>query len=98
MKNIPNRTFTIKLAENSDKLATTASLLALTLNSPPQGGFDLATMRARARVQDALATVRDGGEITLEDADHTTARACVESFKWGALHADIVKFAEQFGL
>lgn len=96
MKEIPNTTFTIRVSES--KQHTTASMLMLCLNNPPQGGFDLATMRARNRVADVVEKTPDGGEIKLEDSDYATAQDSIRGMRWGAAHKDILKFSELFGL
>lgn len=101
MKTLLNLQFTIPVAidpAGSSRPGSTASILALTLNAPPQGGFDFAAMRARKRVADAIEKVAPGDEISLEDADFQTAKSCVENYRWGGNHPDLIKFAEQFGL
>lgn len=105
MKTIPNLTFTIKAAPDSDKNATTADILRATLAQPPaptaenpRGGFDFATMRARNRIADVLDKVKRGGEIKLEDADFAAAVQCVKDYRWPSAHPDFLKFAELFGL
>lgn len=96
MKEIPNITFALPLEKGQ---ATTAKLLELTLQQPPDhNGFSFALMRARNRVADALANVKEGDVIKLEDADYETAKRAVESFKWATTHPDLLRFAEQFGL
>jgi hypothetical protein len=56
-------------------------------------------MRARNRVADALEKLpADATEIAFEDADFATARQCVEAFKWGTSHSDLLKFAALFDL
>ncbi len=95
MKTVPNPTFTIPLA--GGKNATAKDLLLLCIDHQPQGGFDLATQRARNRVAAVLEKTTEGAEIVLEDADHTTAQEAVKAMRWAGRHADIVKFAELFG-
>jgi hypothetical protein len=98
MKNIPNLQLTLKANPGDSAPADAATLLKLVLANPPQGGFDLAAMRARNRVLDVLEKTTAGGTIDLEDADYATARNCVEQYRWGGNHPDILKFAELFGL
>ncbi len=98
MKNLINMQFTIK-ANDGDKTGhTTATLLKHALMQTPQGGFDFATMRARNKVADLLDKTKAGDTIKLEDADFATSRKCVEDCRWGAVHPDLLKFGELFGL
>lgn len=96
MKTVPNPTFTIKLA--GDKSATAKDLLLLCIDFQPQGGFDLATQRARNRVADVLEKTAEGAEIALEDADYAVAQDAIKGMKWGGRHKDIPRFAELFGV
>lgn len=98
MKNIPNLTFTAKELPSSTELLTTASLIKITLAQAPANGFSFGDIRQRTKVADACDAAKEGGEISLEDADYTVARKCVEDFRWGTSHPDLLKFAEQFGL
>ena len=97
MKTIPNLKFTIKDPDGSTN-ATTASLLQLCLNVPPQGGLDFATIRTRLRVADVLEKAKPGSDIKLEDSDYATALEAVRAMKWGGVHKDILRFADEFGL
>ena len=96
MKNIPNLQLSIVSEKNLPY--TAKGLLSLCLNNTPPGGFDLATMRARNRVADAIEKVEEGGTINLEDADFAAAQDAVRQMKWSGMHKDIVKFAELFGV
>ena len=98
MKTIPNPSFTLKAQSDDKQTATAADLLKLTLTQPPQGGFDFATMRARNHIADVIEKTKRGAEIKLEDADFAVAKKCVEDYRWGGNHPDILKFAELFGL
>ena len=98
MKTIPNRTFAVFAAPGDTTPATTASLLLLTLNQPPDSGFTFAAMRERNRIATAAEKIPADGEIKLEDADYEAACRCVAAYRWGARHPDILTFAEQFGL
>lgn len=97
MKEIPNIQFTVTISGPGD-FATTARLLEIVLNHPPQDGFTLQVIRQRNRVADVVAKVKAGDVIALEDSDFDTAKRAVESYRWGSRHADLLKFAEQFGL
>lgn len=98
MKTIPNLSFALKAAEGSDKNATLIDLLKMTLNVAPAGGFDFKTIRVRNRISDVLDKVADGGNIELEDADYAELRRCVESYRWGTPHPELLKLADAFGL
>jgi hypothetical protein len=90
MKEIANKQFT--------EIESTATLLQVCLNFPPQGGFDLATIRARNKVADAAEKARPGDTIALEDADFATAQAAIKQVRWGKPDRYLIQFAEQFGL
>lgn len=90
MKEVPNKQFTEK--------DSTVSLLTTCLNNPGDNGLDLAAIRARSRVMDALEEIESGGMIKLEDADYTVAQQSVKSVRWAAPHKHFISFAEQFGL
>ena len=93
MKTIPNITFDAK-----PEPVSVAKLLETCLATPPQQGFDFATIRARQRVQDVLDKVTDGGEIQLEDADFQTAKDAVAVTRWVRPDKHLLSFAELFGL
>lgn len=105
MKKLPNVQYTaaIPAAESPSgkevPAETTVTFLVLALNVPPPGGaFTPALMRARNRVEDAVAKVKVGGMIELEDADLETAREAVKNVQWGRRDRNILKFVELFGL
>jgi len=97
MKQIPNKLFVINAAGKAEPVSV-AKLLLQALNTPPQGGFDLATIRARNRVSVVAESVDDGGTISLEDADFQTAKEAVAATKWSIREPFIVEFSELFGL
>lgn len=99
MKTLPNVQFSLKANANDPANATVASLVKLTLCQTPPQGFDFSTMRARQRVADALDKLSpDAPTIELEDADFATARQCVEAFKWGSYHPELLQLAKLFDL
>lgn len=90
MKTIPNLRFT--------EIDTTATMLLACLNFPPQGGFDLATIRARTKIADIAEKVRPDETIVLEDADFVTAQIAIKQVRWSKLDRYVIRFAEQFEL
>jgi len=99
MKSLPNIKFSLKAHTNDESPATAATLLKLTLSQPPPQGFDFATMRARNKIADVLDKVTpDAATIELEDADFVVARQCVEAFRWGSAHPELLKFGALFDL
>ena len=99
MKSLPNIRFSLKNLPTDSEGHTTATLLKFTLAQPPAQGFDFVTMRARNKIADACdKTPPDTATLELEDADFAIARKCVEDYRWGASHPDLLRFAELFGL
>ncbi len=99
MKNIPNPTFSIPLTVGPNaKNATAKDLLLAAVDQSPQGGFDLATQRARNRVAAKLEGLADGAEIELEDSDYATAQEAVKAWRSGIRHKDIEQFYSLFGV
>ncbi len=99
MKNIPNPTFSIPFTVGPNgRNATAKDLLLAAVDQAPNGGFDLATQRARNRVADAVEKVAEGGEIVLEDADYTTAQEAVKAWRSGIRHKDIEQFYALWGV
>lgn len=90
MKQIPNRRYT--------EVDTTATMLLVCLNFPPQGGFDLATIRARIKVADIAEKVKPEEMIVLEDADFATVQAAIKQVRWSKPDRYVLLFAEQFEL
>lgn len=93
MKEIPNKQ-TPSLAKG---LEDYAAIIRLALDSPPAKGFDLAVMRARNRVDEAL-NVGDDQIIKLEDADFETAKVALSECRWNFRHKDLIALYELFGL
>jgi hypothetical protein len=54
-----------------------------------QSGATLEEVRRRIRILDAIDSV-DGDALTLEDADHQHLQVVYNSFKFGAVHKDII--------
>lgn len=96
MKSIANKEFSV----SDGKTVTVAELLESCLSSPPTGGFDFATMRARLRVSSAMEPYKNvaGVDIQLEDADYATAVEAIKSTRWARYEKYLVEFGELFGL
>lgn len=97
MREIPNKTTSLPLKADG-KPVLFSDLLRTALDFTPPGGFDPATLRARARVDKALETVGEGDLIKLEDADYATAQVAVGGVRWVGRHPDYLAFADAFGV
>lgn len=98
MKTIPNKLTDIPLREPGS-FATFATLIRDSLDYPPStGGFTPAVMRARARVDSAVAKVEPGGEIIFEDADYETAKSALQSCAWRLRSPYLIELFGLFGL
>lgn len=87
---------TVDIPKSPDCPTSRLSDLALyAVNQAPQGGFDLATIRARLRLMDALNQAE--GEIALEDADAATLRLAVATCRWPWSHPAVVELANHVG-
>lgn len=98
MKTVPNRITGLPPVKEGGSPPTYADLLKTALDFPPQGGFDLTTLRTRSRIDKALADVEPGDEIKLEDADYTAAQECIKAVRWNGRSPEITAFAESFGV
>jgi hypothetical protein len=91
MKEIPNQQFTEK--------DTTVSLLTQCLDfTQIEKGFAIGDLKARARVDKALAEVKAGDIIKLEDSDYAVAQQAIREVRWLNRKPHLITFAEQFGL
>jgi hypothetical protein len=98
MKEITNRTTTLPPLKAGEPPPTYADLLRTSLDFPPQGGFTLEEMRKRGRIDNALAKVKPGDVIKLEDADYAVAQEIIRAARWNGRSSEVVAFAEAFGL
>lgn len=98
MKKIPNLQTGLPPTKPGGTPATHADLLRACLDSNGQSGFTVELMRKRLRVTEAIAKVKAGGMIELEDADFETAKEAVKAMTWVINDPQIVKFAEAFGV
>lgn len=92
MKTIENKTTTIVEGTPAKALAY-VDLLKLIMNVPPKEGYTISEMKQRLDIYAALVP-DENNQIKLEDALFEVVKACVNSFKWGAVSKDIVDFVE----
>lgn len=90
MKEIPVKSFNEK--------DSTVTLLLVCLNTPPAGGFDFATIRARNRIADAVEKLQPGEIIKLEDSDYSMAQEAIKATRWVVRNKELLQFGEAFGL
>lgn len=95
MKSIPNRQYTVPVDEKKTP-GTTALLLAIVINRPPQGGFTVQQMRERNRILDVAEKCDAGGTMKFEDSDYKVAQQLVGEAVWPINHKDLLAFSEQF--
>ena len=95
MKTIPNTIVPIRKSETEPE-SRFSDLAKFALNQTPQGGFDLATIRARLKVVDKCDSAQE--TIELEDAEFETLRVAVQAARWPWGHASLVQFAATLGL
>jgi len=92
MKNLKNETTTIKKGE--DGFTNFVDLAKACVNTLPQGGLDVTSMKARLDVMGALD--KANGEIKFTTtAQQDTLKECVKSMKWAIMHEDLVGFIEK---
>jgi len=63
--------------------------------SLPPNGTNLAEMRKRIKIMDAIEAA-EGGELQLEDADYELLRGQFQSFPFRLVHKDLVAIADGF--
>jgi hypothetical protein len=74
---------------------TAKALVSQCLDSAPEGGFTVSTMRERQRVADVVDELEDGaGVLELEDQDAQTLLKCVQSMKWAIRHKSFIDFED----
>ena len=93
MKTLKNKTTEIpETSQEGSKMTTFAVLCEKCINSTPQEGLDLKSMRDRLQILDVLGKSKK--EIKLEDAHAETLKKAVKSMRWMIMHKDIVDFLE----
>lgn len=98
MKTIPNAQTSLPPMKVGGKPPTYVDLLRASLDfAPPGNGFSLDLMRKRSRVEKAIAKVKAGDEIKLEDQDYATAQEAIKAVVWIQRHDAYIAFAEAFG-
>ena len=90
MKVLKNKTTEIDVSNDSTKKVTFADLAKACINNVPQGGLDVIEMQSRLDVMKKLNT--SNGEISLENSESETLKACTKTMKWLILHDDVVEF------
>jgi hypothetical protein len=95
MKTIPNETTDLPKSP-TEPTSTTGDIIMFALNQSPQGGYDLATLRARSRV--AAVIDKSTETLSFEDADLETVKAAVRACRWPWRHASVLKLADDLGI
>lgn len=90
MKHIENKTTSIT---DKEQVLSYVDLLKTVMNLPPAQGYTIKEMKQRLDIFAAL-TPDEKNMIHLEDAHFETVKTCVNEFRWGMLHKDIVAFSE----
>lgn len=97
MKNVPNAQTSLPPMKVGGKPPTYVDLLRACLDfAPPNSGFTLDLMRRRSRVEKAIAKVKSGDEIKLEDQDYATAQEAIKAVVWVQRHEAYIAFADAF--
>ena len=81
---------TVKLIEG--EMFSSQRVLVEVLSLPPQG-CNIAEMRKRIRVMDAIEAAR-GDEMTLEDADYELLRQVFHANQFRLVHRDLLAIAD----
>ena len=93
MKTIENKQTSITdTVEGQVKELCYVDLLKIVMNVPPAQGYTIAEMKQRLDIYSAL--IPESASVEIQDADLQVIVNCVNNFKWGAVHKDIVEFAE----
>lgn len=72
----------------------TAEIIKAVMERPTGQGFDVAALRARCRVLDALERNADRQALLLEDADHATLVAALKQFQFGMATTDLLRMVD----
>lgn len=65
------------------------TVLKAVVTTPVGGGVNIAEMRKRLRIEDALNATAGNGMLMLEDEDHAALVAIIKGFPFGVVHRDI---------
>ncbi len=90
MKIIQNKATSFPLDGTKNVETSYATILLLSLDSTPDGGFTPSVLRARARVDRVLSEAKPNADISLEDADFKTLRGAFSSTGWRFRHPAIL--------
>lgn len=80
----------IPLRQTSLGLKTLDIIQAVMQQPSPGQGIDVATLRARCRVLDAVEVQASGDKLHLEDADYDTLKNAVLRFQFGLASKDLL--------
>lgn len=72
--------------------SSTAEVIRICVNEPPQGGMKVDEIRSRLRVLDAID--KAGTVLAIEDADAKVLQRCVASMSWKGVRPDILEFSD----
>lgn len=98
MKTVPNLQTALPPIKAGGNPPTYADLLNASLDFNPSGSWSLSLMKKRLQVSEKIADVKSGDMIELGDADFETAKQAISDMPWNVKSAELVKFAESFGL
>jgi len=79
--------------DGKGKMVEYAWLALQCVQSPKEGGFDVAEMDKRLRLVKSFTDV-ESSPIELEDADFDKLKELVTTNKWAVIHQDIVDFVK----
>ena len=81
---------------------TTLTFLKTCVDSTPNGGLDLPTLRARLKVSDVIEAAEKSAppatELVFEDAVYETAQESIKQTRWIKPDANVASFAKSFGV
>lgn len=99
MKSIPNILTSLPPIKAGGNPPTYADLLNASLDFNPAGSWSLSLMKKRLQVSEKIAAMKPGDDmVELGDSDFETAKQAIADMPWNVKSAELVKFAEAFGL
>jgi hypothetical protein len=82
----------LRMKSNEVGASSTAEILKVCINDPPQGGFTSQDIRTLQRVLDSIEA---GGDVlAMEDTDAKAVQKRVAEMKWKIIHPDILAFVD----
>lgn len=79
----------IKLPVPTKEQFDAITVLKTVVGTPVGGGVNIADMRKRLRIEDALEIAVGKAQLLLEDQDHAALVAILNGFPFGVVHRDI---------